>query len=51
MLKLSVCSKLIVYFMIHATEHSEAPKLMARAYNNAVESRGQQLCLPGMVES
>jgi three-Cys-motif partner protein len=44
-------SKLIVYFMIHATDHSEAPKLMARAYNDAVEPRGQQLCLPGMLEA
>lgn len=41
-------SKLIVYFMIHATDHPEAPKLMARAYNNAVQSRGEQLYLPGM---
>ncbi len=41
-------SKLIVYFMIHATDHSEAPKLMARAYNNAVVPRGEQLFLPGM---
>ena len=41
-------SRLIVYFMIHATDHPEAPKLMARAYNNAVQSRGEQLYLPGM---
>jgi three-Cys-motif partner protein len=41
-------SKLIVYFMIHATDHAEAPKLMARAYNDAVQPRGEQLCLPGM---
>jgi hypothetical protein len=34
--------------MIHATDHPEAPKLMARAYNNAVQSRGVQLTLPGM---
>ena len=41
-------SKLIVYFMIHATDHSEAPKLMARAYNDAVQPRGEQLSFPGM---
>ena len=42
-------SKLIVYFMIHATDHAEAPKLMARAYNDAVLPRGKQLCFPGML--
>lgn len=26
----------IMYYMIHATDHPEAPKLMARAYNHAV---------------
>ncbi len=26
----------IMYYMIHATDHAEAPKLMARAYNRAV---------------
>ena len=26
----------IMYFMVHATDHPEAPKLMARAYNRAV---------------
>ena len=41
-------SKLIVYFMIHATDHSEAPKLTARAYNDAVQPRGEQLFFPGM---
>jgi len=40
-------SKLIVYYMIHATDHSEAPKLMARAYNNAVQERGPQMLFPG----
>jgi hypothetical protein len=25
----------IMYYMIHATDHFEAPKLMARAYRNA----------------
>jgi hypothetical protein len=28
----------IMYFMIHATDHPEAPKLMARAYNRAVHA-------------
>jgi three-Cys-motif partner protein len=41
-------SKLLVYYMIHATDHSEAPKLMARAYNNAVVPRGKQMCFSGM---
>jgi len=27
----------IVYYMIHATDHPEAPKLMRRAYNEAVQ--------------
>jgi hypothetical protein len=27
----------VVYHMIHATDHSEAPKLMARAYNEAIQ--------------
>jgi len=31
--------KFIVYYMIHATDHPEAPKLMARAYNEAVQPR------------
>jgi three-Cys-motif partner protein len=44
-------SKLVVYFMIHATDHAEAPKLMARAYNNAVQPRGTQLSFPGMSDS
>ena len=25
-----------MYYMIHATDHPEAPKLMERAYNQAV---------------
>lgn len=41
-------SKLIVYYMIHASDHAEAPKLMGRAYNNAVVPRGKQLRFPGM---
>jgi three-Cys-motif partner protein len=41
-------SKLIVYYMIHATDHSEAPKLMGRAYNNAVVPRGKQMRFSGM---
>jgi len=42
-------SKLIVYFMIHATDHSEAPKLMGRSYNNTVQTRGEpQMVIPGM---
>jgi three-Cys-motif partner protein len=44
-------NSLIVYYMIHATDHPEAPKLMARAYNDAIQSRGLQLCLPGMLDS
>lgn len=27
----------IMYFMVHATDHDEAPKLMWRAYHRAVE--------------
>jgi len=40
-------SDVVVYYMIHATDHAEAPKLMARAYNEAVQPApvGQQLCL------
>jgi three-Cys-motif partner protein len=30
-------SEFVVYYMIHATDHEEAPKLMARAYNEAVQ--------------
>ena len=41
-------SDLIVYFMIHATDHAEAPKLMGRAYNNTVQQRGEQIVIPGM---
>jgi len=41
-------SELIVYFMIHATDHSEAPKLMGRAYNNTIQPRGEQKIFPGM---
>lgn len=44
-------NSLVVYYMIHATDHPEAPKLMARAYNNAIQPRGLQLCLPGMLNS
>lgn len=44
-------SELIVYYMIHATDHPEAPKLMARAYNNALSPpREKQLCFLGMSE-
>jgi three-Cys-motif partner protein len=32
-------SDTIVYYMIHATDHPEAPKLMARAYNRAVQPK------------
>jgi three-Cys-motif partner protein len=28
----------VMYYMIHATDHPEAPKLMRRAYNNAVNA-------------
>jgi len=28
----------IMYYMIHATDHKEAPKLMSRAYDRAVFS-------------
>jgi len=30
-------SQKIMYFMIHATDHPEAPKLMQRAYRKAVD--------------
>jgi three-Cys-motif partner protein len=30
-------SEFVVYYMIHATDHEEAPKLMGRAYNEAVQ--------------
>jgi three-Cys-motif partner protein len=33
------CGSRIMYYMIHATDHDEAPKLMARAYKNAVKTR------------
>lgn len=38
---------LVVYYMIHATDHPEAPKLMARAYNRAVQPKhvAEQLAL------
>jgi three-Cys-motif partner protein len=36
-------SELIVYYMIHATDHADGPKLMARAYNAAVWPRGEQM--------
>jgi three-Cys-motif partner protein len=32
-------SSTVVYYMIHATDHGEAPKLMVRAYNRAVRPR------------
>ena len=40
-------SKRIMYYMIHATDHDEAPKLMLRAYNNATRRSGpvEQLTL------
>ena len=28
-----------MYYMIHATDHPEAPKLMERAYNKAVQTK------------
>jgi len=37
-----------VYYMIHATDHADGPKLMARAYNAAVLSRGEQTLFPWM---
>jgi hypothetical protein len=30
-------SNRIMYYMIHATDHPEAPKLMRRAYSRAVD--------------
>lgn len=43
----------VMYYMIHATDHGEAPKLMYRAYNKAVdppEPSGQlELLLDGIV--
>jgi len=44
-------SCVLVYYMVHATDHPEAPKLMARAYNNAVQSRGFQTSFPGMLDT
>lgn len=35
----------IMYFMIHATDHDEAPKLMTRAYEAATPPGPQQLAL------
>lgn len=32
----SPAARRIMYYMIHATDHDEAPKLMNRSYNNAV---------------
>ena len=45
-------SEFVVYYMIHATDHEEAPKLMARAYNEAVQPArvAEQLSL-GLVPS
>jgi hypothetical protein len=41
-----------MYFMIHATDHLDAPGLMARAYDKAVEpvQRAEQLELFGDVD-
>src|SRR5436309_5306990 len=33
----------IMYYMIHCTDHDEAPKLMLRAYNTALRRKGNQL--------
>lgn len=33
----------IMYYMIHCTDHDEAPKLMLRAYNTALRRKGKQL--------
>lgn len=35
----AVGSANVVYYMIHATDHDEAPKLMTRAYNKAIQRR------------
>jgi hypothetical protein len=32
-----------MYYMIHCTDHDEAPKLMIRAYNTALRRKGKQL--------
>lgn len=32
----------IMYYMIHASDHPEAPQLMARAYNHALQRREPQ---------
>lgn len=46
-------SEHIVYYMIHATDHPEAPKLMSRAYNQAVQpwEIPEQLSLPLLAQS
>ncbi len=31
----------VLYHMIHATDHDEAPKIMNRAYRNAVNDRAE----------
>jgi three-Cys-motif partner protein len=36
----------IMYFMVHASDHDEAPKLMWRAYNQAVEPRDLEKQIP-----
>lgn len=36
----------VMYYMIHATDHDEAPKLMQRAYHNAVKSKESYEQLP-----
>ena len=43
----------VMYYMIHATDHPEAPRLMARAYRRAVMPKEsvQQLALELGVES
>lgn len=35
----------IMYYMIHATDHDEAPQLMTRAYNTAMKRKGKQLVM------
>jgi three-Cys-motif partner protein len=41
----------IMYYMIHASDHSEAPALMVRAHGRAVRSlpKERQLVLPGAI--
>ncbi|HET9742251.1 MAG TPA: three-Cys-motif partner protein TcmP [Terriglobales bacterium] len=35
----------VMYYMIHATDHADAPDLMARAYNTALQRKGKQLSM------